>query len=162
MAADSQGHIKAYRQTDNVILNGGANCIGKLVFGTTSNATNQLLGCSAYHVLAVGTNNTSAPGGNDRDTYSLLGELANTNRVAADGTNLGVTNSTGTGVGKGAVSSIGNTITIGSTGGTITRVGLLDTTTLSSGHVFSSQQITGIAVNPADTIKVTWYITIQH
>ena len=93
----------------------------------------------------------------------MLQEIAGTSRVDASGVNLGITNSTGTGVGKGAVASIGSTVIIGATGGTVATVGLLDTTTLNSGHVFARQAISpNIAVNPADTIKVTWYITIVH
>jgi len=162
-AKDSQEHIKAYRQTDNLILDGGGNCIGKLVFG--ANGTNPLSGCLPYHVIAVGenTSTTAQLAGTDRDYYALLQEIAGTSRVDASGVNLGITNSTGTGVGKGAVASIGSTVIIGATGGTVATVGLLDTTTLNSGHVFARQAISpNIAVNPADTIKVTWYITIVH
>ena len=161
-AKDSQGHIKAYRQTDNLIFNGGANCIGKLVFGTTSNVTNALGGCNTFHYLAVGTNATTPVVGS-RNFASFLTELTGTSRVDAAGTNLGVTNSTGSGAAAAAVSSIGNTVTIGATGGSVTTVGLADTVTSNAGDLFSRVQLgSPIAVNPADTIKVTWYISISH
>ena len=162
-AKDSQGHIKAYRQTDNLIFNGGANCIAKLVFG--SNGTNSLPGCTSanlFHYLAVGTNGTTPVVGS-RNFASFLTELTGTSRVDAAGTNLGVTNSTGSGAAAAAVSSIGNTVTIGATGGSVTTVGLADSATSNAGDLFSRVQLgSAIAVNPADTIKVTWYISISH
>ncbi|OLC33240.1 MAG: hypothetical protein AUH84_07290 [Thaumarchaeota archaeon 13_1_40CM_4_38_7] len=164
-AKDSQGQITAYRQTDNLIVNGGANCIGKLVFlAGGANATNPLSGCATYHWLVVGTNSSGfAPAVTDSDYANRLVELTNTNRVDGNTVNLGVTNSTGGGAAAAAVASIGNTITIGSTGGTVTYVGLADTNTFGAGHVFSKVKLgSSISVNPSDTIKVTWYISITH
>ncbi len=161
VASDSQGNIKAYRQTDNLIFNGGANCIGKLVFGSNGTSGGNPTGCATYHYVAVGSNST-AIAVTDRDFGSFLTELGSTSRTDASGTNLGLNNSTNTGAGGAAVSVIGGTVNIGSSG-TVNTVGLANSATSSAGDLFSRVKLgTGISVNSGDTIKVSWYISISH
>ena len=164
---DSDGNIKAYRQTDNVITKGGENCASKALFAPTSYNTGgaQLGSCTGavtqpFSFIALGTG-TATETNDDADMQT---QTAATGLAIAPGA-VTFTNSTG-GSGQGttaAVISIANTFT-NTSGGTVTvsEAGLFNDTASLTNGMFAHKTFTGIVVNSGDSLQVTWAINIGN
>ncbi len=172
IATDADGHIKAYRQSDNLVVDVGKNCVTRLLFGGgigtgrgLSVGTNDCVGGlnAPWTVIAVG-NRTAAPtiAGTD---HLLASEPNGTNNGLNRqlSTSLSWTNSTGAG---GTSSSTVIQTTFGpisglrAAGTQVTESGLFNSTTIAASGMFAHQAITSLALNNGDSITIKWTINV--
>lgn len=170
IAKDKDGHIKAYRQTDNMIVDNGENCAAKALFsvftantGSLSNATRLCVGgvTQPFTVIAIGTG-TYAPNkqnsqlqteqtggiGLDRGRIDTAIVWANATSASAADANF-------------AQAVLQKTFTLASSTATITESGLFNSTSLNTGGMFARQTFTGVALTTAgDALTVKWTINI--
>ena len=163
---DEDGNIKAYRQTDNKVVNNGLKAhIYKLFASSLVNPTRPAMG--SFNVIAVGTSNT-APA----QDQTLLG----TQRGARIG-NASVTSSPYTAVTVANVTtsccgltiqgtwSAGKLANATSTSASIVEAGLFDRVQNSStpantdANMFARQTFGAITIGTSDTLQVTWTIS---
>lgn len=142
------GAIKGYRQTDNLVVTNGDNVTANRIFGTTLTTSHAFSG--AFNYIGVGTGSTAAA-----VTQTDLVTPASNHRLA------GVSDGAIHGTAIAQVSFPANRLTNSSTV-SITESGLFDAfgNGTGSSNMFARQTFTGIGVNPADTLQVTWTVTI--
>lgn len=147
---DENGNIKAYRQTDNRIVDRGLDIIADLVFGT-----GLVTGESVIDAMSVGTGTTGSAAGNlDLEDRSGLGGVC-TNQTATfseGATGAGLINVTATSMFTGAAGC----------DGAITEAGLFDDTAgAPTGNLFARQTFSAINVGASDQLDITWSIQIN-
>jgi hypothetical protein len=152
-ARDADGHIKQYLQSDNVITRTGTDCAATAIFAST-NAVCPSPGNFAY--IAIG--NGTVPAGATNSTLSTVGggEIVRSGLIVAS-----ITPNTGSGTVV-TLSNSGTPFTftgLGPSGTTVTQSGLFNTGTPLGGNMFSIRDVS-VAVLPADTLAVTWTITL--
>ncbi|MEO9309575.1 MAG: hypothetical protein ABI337_04705 [Nitrososphaera sp.] len=164
---DPNGNIIGYRQSDNVITNGGENCVVKLLFqddgsgaglgsGTGTNVCTGSLN-QPWHYIAIGTGTTQANGTNTR----LVAETAAAGLGRGVATTKTYNNSTGTSATSSASITLEKTFTNNSGGSiTITESGLFNGTSINTDSMFARQTFSGIAINNGDSLTVRWTINI--
>lgn len=152
----ADGNVKAYRQSDNIIVQTGENCtVGKLfVSGTMSGCGNT---ADRFTFIAIGNTTTGAV---SRASTNLTtgegvehnaGGLVRTNATtitptAADGSNF-------------ARVVLSNTFTNTSPNSqAVTQSGLFNA--VSSGDLFARQHFSTITMNNGDSLTVQWTINI--
>ena len=152
---DPEGNIKKYYQGDNQITNQGENCIAEKMFGVVTTGTTACQGTGGtsdevFDTIAIGTNASPTP-----DEASLaLDTPAKTKAITPT-----ITSATGTSSSS-AVATLLATFTA-STTTTYTESGVFDTTATANDNMLAHQSFTtGATLNNADTIAVTWTITI--
>ena len=164
---DSEGNLKAYRQTDNVITRNGEDCAAKALFaparytagGVTSGAYCTGAITVPFSFIALGTGTTTETN-NDVD---MQAQTVVSGLTISSGT-VSFTNSTGgatTGTGA-SVISIAKTFTAGAGPTTISEAGLFNGTTANTNGIFAHKTFTGIVVNSGDSLAVTWTISIGN
>jgi len=163
---DSDGNIKAYRQTDNVITRTGEDCAAKALFSPASyNSGGPAVGScqgavtAPFSFIAIG-NGTTTETNNDIDMQT---QHTITGLTIAQGT-VSFTNSTG-GAGSGtgaAIVSVTKTFTSAGTSTTVSEAGLFNSTTRSTNGLFAHKVFTPITVNTSDQLTVTWTINIGN
>jgi len=147
---DEDGYVKAYRQTDNRIVDRGLDIIADLVFGT-----GLVTGESVIDAMSVGTGGGSS-GAGQLDLTSragLGGACVNQTATFAQGaTGAGLINVTATSLFTG----------IAGCNGSINEAGLFaDTTGGSAGNMFARQSFGAISVGSSDQLDITWSIQIN-
>lgn len=154
---DNDGNIKAYRQTDNLVVSNGLNATSNVLFGTTQSTSSATV--NKFQYVGVGTSNTAVAYTNTGLTAQraskILGTVTNIN--AGSGTGMGAQIVASWPAGKLANSS--------STTATIQEAGLFDSIANATGssNMYAHQVITpGISLGTADTLTVTWQITFSH
>jgi len=142
---DEDGYVKAYRQTDNRIVDVGLDVIADLVFGTSLTSSP-----SVIDVMAVGVSGTSsAAAQTDLIDRTGLGSCVNATVGFIQGaTGAGLVNVTDT------VSFLGSA---GCNAG-IQEAGLFDA---QSGNLFARQSFSVINVGGSDQLDITWSIEIN-
>jgi len=157
---DPDGRVTAYRQSDNIIVNQGADCAAKALFtltqGTYTDCTGAITGGS-FTVMALGTGTS----GNTRTDTGLTTETAATGlaRAAASQVNATVAPAGGT-----SKVSLLNTFT-NTSGGTVTisEAGLFNSTTKTTDAMFAEEPISpSIALNNNDALTVKWTISLAN
>ena len=177
---DADGNIKHYSQSDNVIVDNGTDCAAAAIFDT-DDALCPLAGNGGFAFIAIGnatglTSTTPLSGNTDSALIVTNGGSANFNNGGGDEVDrsdyidAGIT---------GADSDAGTvtTVTIASTqfgfptlgpaGTVITQSGLFDSIdNTGSNNMFSAKDVpgttgSGLAVSNADTLSVTWTITLE-
>lgn len=165
--------VKAYVQSDNLVVNQGDNCVAARLFDLSG--TQSHTGCTGFttgfNVIGIG-NKTSGFDDNVRDglgpsaTSSTPGEIA---RIT-DATPL-ITASSGNAT-SGAIVEIETASpfsfgTLGPSGTTIKNSGLFNSSTVANGAtdarkgVFAIQKLSSpVSVTNLDTLNVKWTITI--
>ncbi|MEW6044437.1 MAG: hypothetical protein AB1608_09250 [Thermoproteota archaeon] len=165
---DSLGNVKEYRQSDNIIVNDGENCVLKMLFGadggdSIGSGTNTCTGeiNSGFRVIAIG--NSSVPAGNSNSTLIAEYTAANGNAALARqlATTITLTNSTSaTGISQ-ATALLEATFTNGgSNGQTVNESGLFNSTDTNTDGMFARQQFTGVSLNNGDSLTVRWTVNI--
>jgi hypothetical protein len=162
---DSDGNIKAYRQSDNLIVNQGENCVAKMLFqsvpaaagGTVCTGANT----SGFRFIQIG--NSTMPTASDQ--YKLGNPYNATSGVPSlvpkEATTITWTNSTGSGAGTTAQVVLSTTFTSTQTGQqTVSESGLFNSTNDNTNAMFARQQFTGINMNNGDSLTVQWTINI--
>jgi hypothetical protein len=165
---DSEGNVKEYRQSDNVITNNGENCVLKLLFqndgagaglgsGTGTGACTGSLN-EPWDKIAIGTSATKANGTN----YILGSELTSPSGFARGvATTKTWTNSSGALTTSAA--SIVLAKTFSNNGGSSTQVtesGLFNSTVVAGSGMFARQNFTSITVGNGDSLTVQWTINV--
>ena len=156
-AHDSEGNLIAHRETDNEVVNGGENCVLKMLFGgggPTATGNNVCVGqtTAPWTIIAIGTNSTTA--------YETQTQLkAEENGTLARGMASTQTWTNGTGDGTAAKIQLSKTFTSDSTT-TIVESGLFNSTTISGSGMLARQTFSGVALSNGDSITVTWTFTV--
>ena len=142
---DEDGYVKAYRQTDNRIVDVGLDVIADLVFGTSLTSSP-----SVIDVMAIGVSGTSsAAAQTDLIDRTGLGSCVNATVTFTEGaTGAGLVNVTDT------VSFLGS----GGCNAGIQEAGLFDA---QSGNMFARQSFGLITVSSSDQLDITWSIEIN-
>jgi len=142
---DEEGNVKAYRQTDNRIVDRGLDVLADLVFGTSLTTSP-----SVIDIMAVGVSGTaSAVGQTDLLDRTGLSGCANATVAFLEGaTGPSLVNVTDT------VSFLG---TAGCNAG-IQEAGLFDA---NNGNMFARQSFGVINVGGSDQLDITWSIEIN-
>lgn len=142
---DEDGNVKAYRQTDNRIVDTGLDVLADLVFGTTLTTTP-----SVIDIMAIGVSGTaSAAAQTDLLDRTGLGTCTNATVAFLEGaTGAGLVNVTDT------VSFQGS---LGCNAG-IQEAGLFDA---NNGNMFARQSFGVITVGGSDQLDITWSIQIN-
>ena len=163
VVTDTDGQIKAYRQTDNAITTKAENCVAKVLFkgpssGTGSGCTGALTNPFTYIAVGTGT-------GSETNTNTDLGtELATSGLTRALATTVTITNSTTGGTGSSSASvAISKSFSVSGTQ-TITEAGLFNDTSAnaSTDSMFARKVFTGVSVSNGDTLTVSWTINIGN
>lgn len=154
---DPDGRVTAYRQSDNIIVNQGADCANKALFAPTTGITTSCSGSpGTFNVLALGTGTN----GNARSDLNLNAETAATGlaRVAAS-----TVNATAAPAGGTSKVSLSNTFT-NTSGGTvtITEAGLFNSTNRATDGMFAEEPVSSIALNNNDALTVKWTISLTN
>ena len=169
---DSKGNVVAYRQTDNLIVNQGLNCMGVALFRVAASTDADACGgagsggtvaafntASGFNWIQIGTSNV-APA---QTQVALQGATVGT---SYEGSAVPVLTPAGTGT-----SATGTTpnVVIAVTGlhptgsQTIEEAGLFDSAeTASTANMFARQTFASITMGSGDTLAVTWTITLAH
>jgi len=174
----ADGNIKHYFQSDNMIVDLGTDCAANAIFDTTGSSTKDDGAGGQVPICTLGTDNgfSFIAIGNSTNTFPLAS--IDDTALDNDGTNGEMDRLDGT-VGVTAAdsaNSIDTTVSIvspaftfeelGSAGTVITQSGLFDSAVGGSDNMFSSRDIpgqggTGLAVTNADTLSITWTITLE-
>ena len=174
ITTDANGHIKAYRQSDNLVVNNGKDCVTRLLFGGstvrggsvgTAGAASNCIGAltTPFTTIAVG-NRTAAPtiAGTDHLLSSEPNGTNNgLNRQVA--TTLTYTNSTGAGGTSSTTviqATFGPLSGLRTAGTQVTESGLFNSTTIAASGMFAHQAITSIALNNGDSLTIKWTINV--
>ncbi len=168
---DTDGNIKAYRQTDNLVVNQGENCALKLLFqevpgAAVSGTDPDCAGANTkgYKIIAIG-NATNAVASDHAKLGSIYPVTTNsthiTGLVPKQTTTTTWTNSTGSGAGTTA--SVVQSATFTNTSGnaqTVTESGLFNSTDESTNSMFARQTFTSVSLNANDALTVQWTVTL--
>ena len=160
---DSQGNVKQYRQSDNVVTNNGENCVLRMLFqaGANRGAGSGTSACTgtlnnAWDVIAVGTGTGKANG----TDYLLGSELTASGFQRGVATTKTWTNSSGNGATSSAQIVLAKTFTNSGTSTQVSESGLFNTTTANTNSIFARQNFTAITVANGDSLTVQWTINV--
>lgn len=158
-ATAADGRITAYRQSDNLITDQGADCVNKSLFAPTGGVTNCVGSPGTFNVIALGTGTA----GTSRADTALGTETAATGLARATGTTNATSDSATTSSGSSKV-SVQNTFTNTSGGAvTITEAGLFNSTNKNIDGMFAEEPISpSIALNNNDALTVKWTISLTN
>ena len=185
-AHNEDGELIAYRLGDNEVVDGGEQCILKMLFATSGGLTSgntdgrgeyvsddvctgALTG--AWDVIAIGVGTVAVGNAAAHDLLSGLEVecsavlqtkvttcLADVKLVRALATTKTWTNGTG---GTDTEIVLAKTFT-SSTAATITESGLFNSTTISSGGMLSHRTFSAVTLADGDSITVTWTFTVGN
>src|SRR5574340_703899 len=145
------GAIKAYRQTDNLVVSNGDNATVNRMFGV-SRATTAAVG-TPFVAVAVGTNATS-PTTTDFKIWGQQGHKVIATTSIATATRGNVVLTANFAAGKITNSSNQN----------IVEAGIFDNTaanpTSNSTNMFARQTFSQISIGSSDTLQITWTVNI--
>ena len=181
---DSEGNIKAYRQTDNQILNGGENCAIKMLFGNLGGSSTGTTVCTGansdgYHYIGIGNGSNTIVQSTDTKLYqphnatSTIGANAGTPSLARKAASIsgssGWSNSTASssaGTGAASVVMSATYTYTGSNSITVNESGLFNTTeaqgstNIQTDSMFARQVFTAITMNNNDSLTVQWTVNV--
>lgn len=168
---DAAGNIKEYRQSDNIIVNGGENCVLKMLFHHGGGET-------AGETVCVGQNTDGFRyiqiGNGTQTAVAIDYKLANPHNATSFGSTSSLnvkagtptwTNSTGVlnqAGGSQARVVLSATFTNDKPSGTVTvaESGLFNGTAHDSNALFARQTFSAITLNANDSLTVQWTINI--
>lgn len=152
------GRVTTYRQSDNIIVNQGADCANKALFAPSSGITTTCAGSpGTFNVLALGTGTN----GNTRTDTALNAETSSTGLARATASTVNATAAPSGGTSK---VSLSNTFTNTSGGSvTITEAGLFNSTNKNIDGMFAEEPVSpSIALNNNDALTVKWTISFTN
>jgi len=153
---DSEGNIKAYRQSDNLIVNNGENCVSKMLFkggGATGTGVCTGANTAGFNFVAIGNGTNAAADANIRlQTIQIEPGLS----TPLQGTTT-LTNASGTTPASALISA-----TFTNNGGptTVRESGLFNGTNMGTSGMFARQVFTAINMNNGDSLTVQWTVNI--
>ena len=148
VARNADGEIKAYRQTDNIIVTRGFECAAKDLFGAPQTNCGSI---GIFDKIGVGTDATAAVVGNTN-----VGTQASNKRIDASVADSGS---------SGAIIDatwLANTLKNGTGTTAVVESGLFDAVGNGTGNMFARQTFTAINVGESDTLTVTWTVTFAQ
>lgn len=160
---DSDGNIKSYLQSDNVVTTRAKGCSAQMLF---ANTTAPVGGCvdasgttTGFNVVAIGNATSQSAGAGDL-TLDVSGAGLPTGGDQIKRNQGTVTLGSNTATIQSQAFSF-NAASDNTAGTTITQAGLFDglTTGAATSNMFSIQDIS-VAVGASDTLTVTWTITL--
>ncbi len=176
---DSDGNVKAYRQSDNLIVNQGENCALKLLFQSVPAATGTGVctggNTEGFHVIEIGNGSaafaTQTPVSTDNRLYSSHNNTSvgsnvgnNPGLLRKAATTVTWTNSTSaTSSGSAQVILAATFTNSGSSSKTVNESGLFNSTMGSNGQtdaMFARQVFSTITMAPSDSLTVQWTINV--
>jgi hypothetical protein len=160
-ATAADGRITAYRQSDNLITDQGADCVNKSLFAPSSGITTTCAGSpGTFNVIALGTGTA----GTSRADTALGTETAVTGLARAVGSTVNATSDSATTSSGSSKVSVQNTFTNTSGGAvTITEAGLFNSTNKNIDGMFAEEPISpSIALNNNDALTVKWTISLTN
>ena len=150
------GQIKQYAQGDNLIVEKGKDCAAQMIFdNSSSTACTITSGTTGFHFIAIG-NATGAVDGTELQLDNPAGpdgEISRTSGTVTIDTSGTDTVATITTTTPFTFTSISST--------TVQQSGLFDSGTAVSGNMFAMRDALLIPVTSADTLAVTWKITLS-
>ena len=169
---DTDGNVIAYRQTDNIIVNQGENCVAGFLFGVASTGTNATcdpVGNSdtigAYRVIAIGNGSNSATAVSSdialADEHTFVGSMVRQTVPVPTGANFteasGDTNAVNAQVILSALftndAATAQTITVDESG-------IFNNTVASADGMFARQSFSSIELDDGESLTVEWTIDI--
>ncbi len=167
----ADGNIKHYFQSDNVIVDVGTNCAAVAIFNATDDSGVCTLGTDdGFSFIAIGNSTNAFPLGTIDDTALDVDAAGNGEMARSGFIDSTITSADSLGTGADTTVSIVSPAftfnTLGPAGTVITESGLFDSDTAGTNNMFSARDIpgqsgTGLAVTNADTLSITWTITLQ-
>ncbi len=171
----ADGNIKHYFQSDNVIVDVGTDCAAHAIFDTATSEVCTLGGEGGFAFIAIGNATGATADVTDTALDISDGGFVNFNAVVPGGDEMArsliiidalITPAVGSGVDT-TVSIASGPFAftdLGPSGTKITQSGLFDSSTIRTPNMFSIRDIppigTGLTVTNADTLSVTWTITL--
>jgi hypothetical protein len=169
----ADGQIKQYAQGDNLIVETGKDCSAQVIFdNAASGACTITSGTTGFNFIAIGNDTTTVVDtalvlktGLD-DSTSSPGDGCDGNVATADTCEINRTAGTVTFdiSGTDTVATIETTTAFSFTHSgnmNVEQSGLFDDSTSFSGNMFAMREGLGITVTSADTLTVSWKITLQ-
>jgi hypothetical protein len=161
---DSEGNIKAYRQTDNVITTTGENCALRALFSPASIGSNAGTGVcvgaltEAFSFIELGTGS-----GTEQSTdITLFTPITSGTLAIAPASTITWTNSTtNTGATNAAKVVLSKTFTSDGSN-TITEAGLFNGTSANTNGMFAHKLFTSVSIANNDQLTVEWTINIGN
>lgn len=161
VATDPNGNIKAYRQTDNIVVSTGADCVTRLLFGGTT-GTGRGLGSGTttcigglnqpWTVIAIGTGTTAETVSNTGlQTELTTGGL---NRQQGTVTYINATSNTPQGTSAAIITNQFSSTTTAA----VSESGLFNSTTVSGSGMFARQAFTAINLVSGDKLTIAWTV----
>lgn len=156
-AYDADGNIKAYRQTDNLIVDSGKNCAPVLLFGATSPTSCYSANAvgSAYNIIAVSTITTD-PAATDT---ALTGQITTNGLAKAAASSVTVTIPALLGTSTSSETTLTKAFSVTGSS-TVGSAGLLNND--ATVKMFAGKSFTPISVINGDTLTVTWKIQLNQ
>jgi len=168
----ADGNIIYYSQSDNVIVDLGTDCAANAIFDTSDASGICTLGTDGgFSFIAIGNSTNTLPLASVDDT--ALDNDGTDGEIARNAGTVGITPADSANSLDTTVSIVSQTFEFGAAGlqlgpaGTvITQSGLFDSVAGGSDNMFSVRDIpgqggTGLTVTNADTLSVTWTITLE-
>jgi hypothetical protein len=145
------GGIKAYRQTDNLVVNNGDNSTVNKMFGVARTTTGTV---GTFNAVAVGTGATG-PTTADTALGTQVGHKVIATTSIATATHGNVVLTANFAAGKITNSSNQN----------VAEAGIFDNSVANlsnnSTNLFARQTFTSISIGPTDTLQITWSVNIS-
>ncbi|MDE1830034.1 MAG: hypothetical protein KGI25_06910 [Thaumarchaeota archaeon] len=169
---DPLGHIKEYRQTDNLVTNAGTDCTGSVLFGAThfgacgsSPTTFTNIGLSTSNLESAAVTDTSlaselTSAGWGSSCGLLRANAGSVSYTTTGSTSTGVTNpNTNVQISRTFTASPSPTCT-GTYPVSLNSAGLFDAA--SAGDMFAEHAFgNAVSLNSGDSLTVTWSITLS-
>jgi len=151
VARDADGNIKAYRQTDNLVVTNGFKAAAERLFGADHSTSRTTI--DVFDTIGVGTDNTGEAAGDLDLAVQRAGKLED-GTVLPSGSNGAIIEVTFPATGSGSLQNVTGTAAI-------VESGLFDSklNATSASNMFARQIFTAINVGESDTLTVTWTIT---
>ena len=152
VVTDSDGNIKAYQQTDNIITNQGLQCAMNVLFNVTTTCSST----GDFSVIALSSNGTAPD--NSLDRFDVQAEWIGEEVARTAGSNT--ISQTGSTVTIAEVFTVGDSSGL-TAGETVARTGLFDALgpTPDATDMIASAALSSTTVTTGDSITVTWTIT---
>ena len=150
---DEDGYVKAYRQTDNQLVQEGFGVLCNLLFTGVTGCTN--VGGAMSH-MQIGTDGTTATSAGQTD---VLTDIALCGRVAFDSA-VGVVSTVGV-LAQVKVTVIATFQGSNDCVGTVAEVMMHNDATKLTGEALGRNIFTGVAVTADDSLEITWDITYK-
>ena len=172
----ADGNIKHYVQSDNVIVDLGTDCAAHAIFDTGTTEVCTLGGNGGFAFIAIGNATGATADVTDIALDISDGGFVNFNAVVPGGDEIARSGFIGATITPAASPGTDTTVSIasgpftftdlGPSGTKITQSGLFDSSTIRTPNMFSIRDIpgldgSGLGVLNADTLSVTWTITLE-